>query len=139
MRSAQKEALLQTISKYQSEQIKGLLIEIELDEFADLYEILREVTEESLTSYQAAPLCDFDWDVGRCRYKPAYFVHVWSDDFILFDNDDFDKAYSEEELAEILRFMAYLTARIKELSDRASFRIIPDEAYPGDDPIAQAS
>lgn len=128
MRSAQKEALLRAISKYQSEQIKGLLIEIELDEFVDLYETLREVTEESLASYQTAPLCDFDWDVGRCRYKPAYFVHVWSDDFILFNTDDFDKAYSEEELAEILRFMTYLTNCIKKLNDRASFRIIPDEA-----------
>ncbi|NTW49277.1 MAG: hypothetical protein HGB19_06035 [Chlorobiales bacterium] len=139
MRSAKKEALLQAISKYQYERIKGLLIEIELDEFVDLYETLREVTEESLATYQTAPLSDFDWDVGRCRYKPAYFVHVWSDDFILFDTGDFDKAYSEEELAEILRFMAYLTDRIKKLSDRTSFRIIPDEAYPGDDPIAQAS
>lgn len=136
MRSANKEALLQAISRYQYERIKGLLIEIELDEFVDLYETLREVVEDSLTSYQAPPLCNFDWDVGRCRYKPAFFVHVWSDDFTLFSTDDFDNAYNEEELAEILRFASYLTVRIKKLSDRACFRIIPDET--GDGPITQA-
>ncbi|MCS6988059.1 MAG: hypothetical protein NZM06_00890 [Chloroherpetonaceae bacterium] len=117
---------LERLRPYCHQDIRGVLIEILLEEKVDLYERLEIVVSQTLEAHRSKLLAGYDWDVGESRWRNAYLVHLWSDEIDLDRFEDFDRHYSAEELDELLGFLDLLKAAIaEELADVDGWEILP--------------
>jgi hypothetical protein len=121
-----KQDLLETLRPYCHQDIRGVLIEIVLEEKQDLYERLERVVSETLEANRTRLLTGYDWDVGESRWRNAFLVHLWSDDHDIYSLDDFNRLYNAEQIAELLSFLDTLkTALIEELADVQGWTLLP--------------
>jgi hypothetical protein len=124
---------LAALEPYHQASIRGLLIEVKMPDYYDLYDALEQAIRVFMGRYcLARPLLSWDWDLGENRFEPIYLVHVWSDDYNLMDMQDFDYYYTASDLQAILQFIRALVAELKVVvTDIEGVRIIPD--IPEDD------
>jgi hypothetical protein len=121
-----KQDLLSQLAPYCHQDIRGVLLEIVLDEKVDLYERLELVVSTTLEANRTRLLTGYDWDVGESRWRNAFLVHLWSDEHDLYSLDDFDRNYNAEQLAELLSFLDTLkSALCKELADIKGWILLP--------------
>ncbi|MDX2130298.1 MAG: hypothetical protein SFU91_14785 [Chloroherpetonaceae bacterium] len=113
-----KEELLQTLSRYKSDRIRGVLLQVYFDPdflpnegFDDELESLgRELLDQSGSPFLASLECE----VGLSRFETVYLVHIWSEEFHeknlpAGDLSDMQKWHQESELEELCRFMKSLS------------------------------
>jgi len=121
-----KSELLTKLAPYCHQDIRGVLIEIVLDEKVDLYERLELVVSTILEANRTRLLTGYDWDVGESRWRNAFLVHLWSDEHDIYSLEDFDRNYNAEQLAELLSFLDTLKAALCEsLADVAGWTLLP--------------
>ncbi|MGQ9806549.1 MAG: hypothetical protein ACUVRP_10810 [Chlorobiales bacterium] len=121
-----KQDLLEQLRPYCHQDIRGVLIEIVLEEKKDLYERLERVVSETLEANRTRLLTGYDWDVGESRWRDAFLVHLWSDDHDIYSLDDFDRTYNAEQIAELLTFLDTLkNALCEELADVEGWILSP--------------
>ncbi len=121
-----KQDLLEALRPYCYQDIRGVLIEIVLEEKQDLYDRLELIVSETLETNRTRLLTGYDWDVGESRWRNAFLVHLWSDDHDIYSLDDFDRLYNAEQIAELLSFLDMLkTALVEELADVQGWTLLP--------------
>ncbi len=121
-----KQELLEQLRPYCHEDIRGVLIEIVLEEKQDLYDRLEQVVSQTLEAHRTRLLTGYDWDVGESRWRNAFLVHLWSDDHDIYSLDDFNRLYNAEQLAELLAFLDTLKAALcDELADVEGWTLLP--------------
>lgn len=121
-----KQVLLEQLRPYCHQDIRGVLIEIVLEEKRDLYERLELVVSSTLESNRTKLLTGYDWDVGESRWRHAFLVHLWSDDHDIYSLDDFDRHYTAEQVAELLSFLDVLKAALcQALADEQGWTLTP--------------
>ncbi|MFN3560850.1 MAG: hypothetical protein ACK4XY_08955 [Chloroherpetonaceae bacterium] len=121
-----KQDLLEALRPYCHQDIRGVLIEIVLEEKQDLYDRLERIVSETLEANRTRLLTGYDWDVGESRWRNAFLVHLWSDDHDIYSLDDFDRLYNAEQIAELLSFLDTLkTALVEELADVQGWTLLP--------------
>ncbi|MFQ3599023.1 MAG: hypothetical protein SNJ55_01950 [Chloroherpetonaceae bacterium] len=121
-----KEELLEQLRPYCHQDIRGVLIEIVLDEKKDLYDRLERIVSETLEANRTRLLTGYDWDVGESRWRNAFLVHLWSDDHDIYSLDDFNRHYTAEQIAELLEFLDTLKAALcQELVDIEGWTLLP--------------
>ncbi len=121
-----KQELLEQLRPYCHEDIRGVLLELVLEEKQDLYERLERVVSETLEAHRTRLLTGYDWDVGESRWRNAFLVHLWSDDHDIYSLDDFNRLYNAEQIAELLMFLDTLkTALCDALADVEGWTLLP--------------
>ncbi len=121
-----KQELLEQLRPYCHEDIRGVLIEIVLEEKQDLSDRLEQVVSQTLEAHRTRLLTGYDWDVGESRWRNAFLVHLWSDDHDIYSLDDFNRLYNAEQLAELLAFLDTLKAALcDELADVEGWTLLP--------------
>lgn len=115
-----KAELLGELARFKQERIRGLLIEIELEQKLDLYETLRALVQETLDAHRSPFIDSLDWEVGDSRFKPDFLVHLFHDELHekhlgAGDVSDLAKWHTESELQELLTVMNALLLRIAAL------------------------
>ena len=121
-----KQDLLEALRPYCHQDIRGVLIEIVLEEKQDLYDRLERVVSETLEANRTRLLTGYDWDVGESRWRNAFLVHLWSDEHDIYSLDDFDQLYNAEQIAELLSFLDTLKASLEaELADVQGWTLLP--------------
>ncbi len=121
-----KQDLLEALRPYCHQDIRGVLIEIVLEEKQDLYDRLERVVSETLEANRTRLLTGYDWDVGESRWRNAFLVHLWSDEHDIYSLDDFDRLYNAEQIAELLSFLDTLKATLEaELADVQGWTLLP--------------
>ncbi|MFN3386698.1 MAG: hypothetical protein ACK42Y_08960 [Candidatus Thermochlorobacter sp.] len=115
-----KTELLRALARFKQERIRGLLIEIELDEKVELYETLRQLVAETIAAHRSPFVDALDWEVGDSRFKPDFLVHLFHDELHekhlgAGDVSDLARWHTEAELAEFLELMTTLLCRIAAL------------------------
>ncbi|MCS7210180.1 MAG: hypothetical protein RMI34_07460 [Chloroherpetonaceae bacterium] len=112
--------VLTELARFKQERIRGLLIEIELEEKVDLYETLRALVQETLAEHRSPFIESLDWEVGDSRFKPDFLVHLFHDELHekhlgSGDVSDLAKWHTDSELQELLRVMNTLLRKIAAL------------------------
>lgn len=121
-----KQDLLEVLRPYCHQDIRGVLIEIVLEEQQDLYDRLERIVSETLEANRTRLLTGYDWDVGESRWRNAFLVHLWSDEHDIYSLDDFDRLYNAEQIAELLSFLDTLKASLEaELADVQGWTLLP--------------
>lgn len=121
-----KQDLLEALRPYCHQDIRGVLIEIVLEEQQDLYDRLERIVSETLEANRTRLLTGYDWDVGESRWRNAFLVHLWSDEHDIYSLDDFDRLYNAEQIAELLSFLDTLKATLEaELADVQGWTLLP--------------
>ncbi len=121
-----KSELLTQLAPYCHQDIRGVLIEIVLDEKVDLYERLELVVSTTLEANRTRLLTGYDWDVGESRWRNAFLVHLWSDEHDIYSLEDFDRNYTAEQIAELLLFLDTLKSALREeLSGIDGWTLLP--------------
>lgn len=121
-----KQELLEQLRPYCHQDIRGVLIEIVLEEKKDLYERLERVVSETLEANRTRLLTGYDWDIGESRWRDAFLVHLWSDDHDIYSLEDFDRTYNAEQIAELLAFLDTLKDALREeLADVEGWMLSP--------------
>jgi hypothetical protein len=116
-----KPELLAELSRFKQDRIRGLLIEIDLAEKIELYELLRALVAETLAEHCSPFIDTLDWDVGDSRFKPDFLVHLFHDELHdkhlgAGDVSDLQRVHMEIELAEFLQLMNALLEKIDALN-----------------------
>jgi hypothetical protein len=128
-----KAELLDALSRFKQERIRGLLIEMEFiapfEPPADFYDTLRHLVSDTLAEYRSPFLDSLDWEVGHTRFKPDFLVHLFHDELHekhlgAGDVSDLAKWHTPAELAELLQVMTALLHRIAAL-DVAGMCLFP--------------
>ncbi len=121
-----KDELLEQLRPYCHEDIRGVLLEIVLEEKQDLYDRLERIVSNTLEANRTRLLTGYDWDVGESRWRNAFLVHLWSDDHDIYSLDDFNRLYNAEQIAELLMFLDTLKAALCEaLADIEGWTLLP--------------
>ncbi|MDW8467087.1 MAG: hypothetical protein RML35_13255 [Chloroherpetonaceae bacterium] len=112
--------VLTELARFKQERIRGLLIEIELEEKVNLYETLRALVQETLAEHRSPFIESLDWEVGDSRFKPDFLVHLFHDELHekhlgSGDVSDLAKWHTDSELQELLRVMNALLRKIAAL------------------------
>ncbi len=115
-----KTEVLTDLARFKQDHIRGLLIEIDLVEKCDLYEILCQLVQETLEEHRSPFIDSLDWDVGDSRFKPDFLVHLFHDELHekhlgAGDVSDLARVHSDAELAELLTVMTSLLENINAL------------------------
>jgi hypothetical protein len=119
--------ILAALSPYHQDDIRGLLIELDMPDYYDLYDRVERVVSDFMQEVcTASPLDAWDWDVGEYRFAPKYLIHVWSEDYDLMTMEDFSDFYSEENLKTILTFIRALAEKLREsVADVEGITVLP--------------
>lgn len=121
-----KSALLEQLRPYCHEDIRGVLIEIVMEERANLYDRLERTVSETLETNRTKLLTGYDWDIGESRWRNAFLVHLWSDDHDIYSLNDFNRLYNAEQIAQLLAFLDTLKAALRqELANVGGWTLLP--------------